>query len=126
MNTEITNEECKYKRHKLEHIGVKPIQSIGTYTSLDAECIVGGSSDRVLRFLDVDDLEEIAKTTVNKKSVNCVAVSEMTLDGDDPIIITGGKDSSIQIWNPTSGMILSDNYVSCDNSMIILYYSHDI
>lgn len=126
MITEITIEECKYKRHKLEHIGVKPIQSIGTYTSLDAECIVGGSSDRVLRFLDVDDLEEIAKTTVNKKSVNCVAVSEMTLDGDDPIIITGGKDSSIQIWNPTSGMILSDNYVSCDNSMIILYYSHDI
>jgi len=106
MTTEITIEECKYKRHKLEHIGVKPIQSIGTYTSLDAECIVGGSSDRVLRFLDVDDLEEIAKTTVNKKSVNCVAVSEMTLDGDDPIIITGGKDSSIQIWNPTSGMIL--------------------
>lgn len=98
-------ETSKYLLVKLENVSPKPIQSLGTYVSLDAECVVAGSSDRNLRFLDTDSLDEIARCTVNKKSVNCVAISEMSLDGDDPIIVTGGKDSFIQIWNPTSGSL---------------------
>jgi WD40 repeat protein len=98
-------EVSKYLLVKLENVSPKPIQSLGTYVSLDAECVVAGSSDRNLRFLDTDSLDEIARCTVNKKSVNCVAISEMSLDGDDPIIVTGGKDSFIQIWNPTAGSL---------------------
>ena len=98
-------EDPTYLLVKLDNISTRPIQSLGTYVSLDAECVVAGSSDKNLRFLDTDSLDEIARCTVNKRSVNCVAISEMSLDGDDPIIVTGGKDSFIQIWNPTSGSL---------------------
>uniref|UniRef100_A0A7S3GXW8 Uncharacterized protein n=1 Tax=Spumella elongata TaxID=89044 RepID=A0A7S3GXW8_9STRA len=98
-------DDYKYMLIKLDNVSPKPIQSLGTYVSLDAECVVAGSSDKNLRFLDADSLEEIARCAVNKKSVNCVAISDMSLDGDDPIIVTGGKDSFIQIWNPTSGSL---------------------
>ena len=97
--------KSRYELRRVENISSRPIQSIGTYVSLDAESVVAGSADRNLRFLDTDSLEEIAKCAVNKKSVNCVAISEMSLDGDDPIIVTGGKDSFIQIWDPTSGKL---------------------
>jgi WD40 repeat protein len=85
-----TDDDFKYMLIKLENVSPKPIQSLGTYVSLDAECVVAGSSDKNLRFLDTDSLDEIARCAVNKKSVNCVAISDMSLDGDDPIIATGG------------------------------------
>jgi WD40 repeat protein len=105
MLQETSHPESKFLLKILENISPKPIQSIGTYVSLDAEYVVAGSSDKNLRFLDTDTLDEIARCAVNKKSVNCVAISEMSLDGEDPIIVTGGKDSFIQIWNPTSGSL---------------------
>lgn len=95
----------KYKLKTVSKISTRPIVSIGAYVSLDAECIVAGSSDRHLRFMDKDSLEEIAKCRVDKKSVNCVSISEMSPEGDDPIIVTGGKDSSVQIWNPSDGSL---------------------
>ena len=87
------DDEFKYMLVKLENVSPKPIQSLGTYVSLDAECVVAGSSDKNLRFLDTDSLDEIARCAVNKKSVNCVAISDMSLDGDDPIIATGGNSN---------------------------------
>lgn len=98
----------KYGRFLLrreENFAPRPVQSIDTYISLDAECIVAGSSDKHLRFLETDTLEEIADCTVSKRSVNCVAVSEMSVDGDDPLIITGGMDNKIQIWDPASAQM---------------------
>jgi hypothetical protein len=53
----------KYELMRIPNISPKPIQSIGTYVSLDAECVVAGSTDKNLRFLDIDDLDELARCT---------------------------------------------------------------
>ena len=92
-----------FKIKSVEKISTKPILSIGHYESLDAECIIAGSSDKNIRFLEISTLDEIAKCKVNKKSVSFVAVSEMGLEGEEPIIVTGGKDSSVQVWDPIEG-----------------------
>lgn len=97
--------EYPYLTHQVKGIGVRPVLSVANYISLDVECIVAGSSDKSIRFLDTDTLQEVAKCTVDKKSVNFVAVSEMSPEGDDPVIATGGKDSVVQIWDPTSGSV---------------------
>ncbi|RYH21210.1 WD40 repeat domain-containing protein [archaeon] len=98
-------ENCPYVSRSVQGVGVRPVLSVANYISLDIECIVAGSSDRTIRFLDTDSLQELAKCTVDKKSVNFVAVSEMSPEGDDPVIATGGKDSVVQIWDPTSGSV---------------------
>jgi WD40 repeat protein len=95
------NPEEPFLLKRLDNISYKPILSVGNFISLDIECVVGGSSDRKLRFLDVDYLSEIASATMDKKNVSFVAISEMSPEGDDPVIVTGGKDSIIQVWNPT-------------------------
>jgi WD40 repeat protein len=96
-------EDSKYLLQCADNASKKPINSIDTFVSLDDEFLVAGSTDKNLRFIDTDSLEEIAKYTVDKKSVNCVCVSGIGLNGEDPVIVTGGKDSIIQIWNPVSG-----------------------
>eukprot|EP01038_Epipyxis_sp_PR26KG_P007441 gene7441-10139_t len=95
----------KYAIRVFEDVSTKPISSIGTFTSLDGIGLIAGSSDKNIRFLDVDTLEEIKKSKVNKKSVSFVAISQMGFDGEDPIIVTGGKDSSVQIWDPEDGSV---------------------
>ena len=95
----------KYLLQCAENASIKPIASIDVFASLDDEFLVAGSSDKNLRFIDTDSLEEIAKYAVDKKSVNCVCVSGIGLNGQDPVIVTGGKDSSIQIWNPVCGTL---------------------
>lgn len=98
--------EDKYKIGRVLQMSSKPILSVGTYESLYAECIIAGSSDRNIRFLEINSLDEIARCKVTKKSVNFVAVSEMSPEGDDPIIVTGGKDSVVQIWDPIEGTLV--------------------
>lgn len=93
---------CVYKKKQAESVSYKPILSVGHYVSLDIDCVVAGSSDRKIRFYDSQTLEEIGSTVVDKKNVNFVAISEMSAEGDDPVIVTGGKDSSIQVWNPVA------------------------
>eukprot|EP01039_Chlorochromonas_danica_P014808 gene14808-17329_t len=87
---------------RLEGISTKPILSVANYLSLDADCIVAGSTDRSIRFYETVSMDEVMKTTMEKKNVSLVAVSGMSPEGDDPIIVTGGKDSVIQVWNPTA------------------------
>lgn len=98
-------EDSKYLLQCADNASSKPINSIDTFVSLDDEFLVAGSTDKNLRFIDTDSLEEIAKYAVDKKSVNCVCVSGIGLNGEDPVIVTGGKDSIIQIWNPMSGTL---------------------
>lgn len=88
-----------FRLKRVENISSKPILSVGNYVSLDAECIIAGSSDRNLRFFDIDTLDEFARCQVDKKSVSFVAISQMGIEGEDPIVVTGGKDSTVQMWN---------------------------
>jgi len=106
LNSEKNEAEDKYKIGRVLQMSSKPILSVGTYESLDAECIIAGSSDRNIRFLEINSLDEIARCKVTKKSVNFVAVSEMSPEGDEPIIVTGGKDSVVQIWDPIEGTLV--------------------
>jgi WD40 repeat protein len=99
------NKEEPFLIRRLDNISYKPILSVGNFISLDIECVVAGSSDRKLRFLDVDYLSEIASATMDKKNVSFVAISEMGPTGDDPVILTGGKDSIIQVWDPSAESI---------------------
>jgi WD40 repeat protein len=99
------NKEEPFLIKRLDNISYKPILSVGNFISLDIECVVAGSSDRKLRFLDVDYLSEIASATMDKKNVSFVAISEMGPTGDDPVILTGGKDSIIQVWDPSAESI---------------------
>lgn len=100
--------EKKYLIHQADNLSPRPLQSLGVYKSLDANILVAGSADRNLRFLEVDTFEEIAKYEVDKKSVNCVTISGISINGDDPFIITAGKDKAMQIWSPTSGNLGKD------------------
>lgn len=102
---DIDSVECKYRLGRVLQLSNKPILSVGTYESLDAECIIAGSSDRNVRFLEINTLDEIARCKVTKKNVSFVAVSEMSPEGDEPIIATGGKDSVVQIWDPIEGTL---------------------
>lgn len=98
-------EDDPFVLKRLEGISSKPILSVANYISLDADCIVAGSTDRTIRFYDTQTMDEVMKTTMDKKNVSIVAVSGMSPEGDDPIIVTGGKDSVIQVWNPEAGTI---------------------
>jgi len=60
--------EDKYKIGRVLQMSSKPILSVGTYESLYAECIIAGSSDRNIRFLEINSLDEIARCKVTKKS----------------------------------------------------------
>eukprot|EP01035_Chromulina_nebulosa_P043236 gene43236-58562_t len=97
--------ECKYKIGRVLQLSNKPILSIGTYESLDAECVIAGSSDKNIRFLEINSLDEITRCKVTKRNVSFVAVSEMSPEGDNPIIVTGGKDSVVQLWDPIEGTL---------------------
>lgn len=101
-------EAPKYLRYQAENLSPRPLQSLDIYQSLDANIIVAGSADKNLRFLEVDTFEEIAKYEVNKKSVNCVTISGISINGDDPFIITAGKDKVMQVWSPASGNLGKD------------------
>jgi WD40 repeat protein len=92
-------EEDPFVIQRLEGISNKPILSIANYISLDADYVVAGSTDRSIRFYETQTMKEVMKTTMEKKNVSIVAVSGMSPDGDDPLIVTGGKDSVIQVWN---------------------------
>lgn len=70
--------ECKYKIGRVLQLSNKPILSIGTYESLDAECVIAGSSDKNIRFLEITSLDEITRCKVTKRNVSFVAVSEMS------------------------------------------------
>lgn len=105
MDEHYSSQDHGYVLRRLEGVSFKPILSVGNYLSLDIECIVAGSSDRTIRFLDTETLDEVAKATMEKKNVSFVAISGMSPDGDDPVIITGGKDSIIQVWDPTAGSV---------------------
>jgi WD40 repeat protein len=98
----------KYLRLQADNLSPRPLQSLGVYSSLDANILVAGSADKNLRFIEVDTFEEIVKYEVKKKSVNCVTISGMSIKGDDPFIITAGKDKLMQIWDPSSGNIGKD------------------
>ena len=74
--------ECKYKIGRVLQLSNKPILSIGTYESLDAECVIAGSSDKNIRFLEITSLDEITRCKVTKRNVSFVAVSEMS-----PVIV---------------------------------------
>jgi WD40 repeat protein len=101
----VFEDDDPYVMRRSEGISFKPILSVENYVSLDIECIVAGCSDRTIRFLDPDTLEEVAKSTTDKRNVSFVAISGMSHEGDDPVIITGGKDSTIQVWDPTEGNV---------------------
>lgn len=67
--------------------------------------MIAGSSDKTIRFLEIGTLDEISRCKMDKKSVNCVAISEMGPNGEEPVIISGGKDSQIQVWNPLESVV---------------------
>lgn len=104
METNIAEQAERFVARRLENISIKPILSVGNYISLDADCIVAGCTDRTIRFYDTGSMAEVAKSTMEKKNVSVVAVSGMSPEGDDPIIVTGGRDSTIQVWDPTAGI----------------------
>jgi WD40 repeat protein len=115
-------DQSKYLRLQAENLSPRPLQSLDVYSSLDANIIVAGSADKNLRFLEVETFEEIVKYEVNKKSVNCVTISGISLNGDDPVIITAGKDKTMQIWNPSSGNLGKDIILPTTEVLAIATY----
>lgn len=74
------NENNPFILRRLEGVSSKPILSVANYLSLDADCIVAGSTDRTIRFYDTESMGEIGRSTVDKKNVSVVAVSNMSVE----------------------------------------------
>lgn len=79
MNQELIEEipSSPYISNKIEAISFKPALSLDSMICQDGECIVAGSTDKIIRFLDPFDLSEIARSQVEKKNVSFVAISDI-------------------------------------------------
>jgi len=93
-------EPSKFQLKVVEDKNVRCASVVAGYSSIMRTLLITGSSDRTVRFHNGSDAEQVRVCGGHRRTVMSVSVSEMGLNGEDPVVVSGSKDGTIILWDP--------------------------
>lgn len=113
--------------HKVTSKNGSSAACMATSAGLFGDCMACGYHDQSVRFFNTE-LGIVAQTQPNQAHpIACIAMSNVGVDGEDPIVVTGAANGSLTFWDPESFEVIEHMKVKVENiSCIDIHQGDDI